>query len=307
MELEDRIDELWQLLRADSPRGAGVRRRVAAMAAMAAFLLALLASVGFLTIVLFLVAIGAAGTGVVGIVLLGRRHAPQLVDRGSVVRARTAEVAAVSEAATKKAATEIGRFASRAGTDARASIHEHIPRLRSRWSRTQAALVGQLPVVIAEARRHFDAAAAHLPKPDDGWPTREPVDYHREALRANAAGSQLRRDGAYAEAAEQHRVALELFRQLGDRRAEALTLNNLALALDRVGDSIALDLFEEAATILGELGEDQQEGQVIANLALAFRRRGRDEQSAEVLEIALGKLNPDSQEYRRLDELRRAS
>jgi hypothetical protein len=86
-----------------------------------------------------------------------------------------------------------------------------------------------------------------------------------------------------------------------------LTLNNLALALDRAGDPGALGLFEEAAAILGELGEDQQEGEVIANLALAFRRRGSEERSAEVLELALGKLNPESQAYRKVEGLRRAS
>jgi tetratricopeptide (TPR) repeat protein len=139
------------------------------------------------------------------------------------------------------------------------------------------------------------------------WPTRTPGVRHREALRANAVGLRLRREAAYLEAAEQHRVALALFRDLGDRRSEALTLNNLALALDRAGDGAALDLFEQAATMLGDLGEEQHEGEVIANLALAFRRRGSDERSAEVFELALGKLEPDSQAYRKVENLRRAS
>jgi len=59
--------------------------------------------------------------------------------------------------------------------------------------------------------------------------------------------------------------------------------------------------------MLGELGEEQHEGEVIANLALAFRRRGSDERSAEVFELALGKLEPDSQAYRKVENLRRAS
>jgi hypothetical protein len=59
--------------------------------------------------------------------------------------------------------------------------------------------------------------------------------------------------------------------------------------------------------MLGELGEEQQEGEVIANLALAFRRRGSDERSAEVLELALEKLNPESQAYQKVESLRRAS
>ncbi|TMK69829.1 MAG: hypothetical protein E6G50_10935 [Actinobacteria bacterium] len=95
--------------------------------------------------------------------------------------------------------------------------------------------------------------------------------------------------------------------EIGDRRAEALTLNNLALALERGGDARALALFEESATILGELGDEQNEGQVIANLALAFRRRGQEQESVEALETALAKLEPESNAYRKAERLRRAS
>ena len=98
-----------------------------------------------------------------------------------------------------------------------------------------------------------------------------------------------------------------MFREIGDRRAEALTLNNLALALERGGDARALALFEESATILGELGDEQNEGQVIANLALAFRRRGQEQESVEALETALAKLEPESNAYRKAERLRRAS
>jgi tetratricopeptide (TPR) repeat protein len=158
-----------------------------------------------------------------------------------------------------------------------------------------------------QALRHARAVPSRLRIPAIPRVKSAPIDRRRDALRLNVAGVQLRRDGAYLEAAEEHRLAAALFRELGDRRSEALTLNNLALALDRAGDATALDLFEEAATILGELGEEQHEGQVIANLGMAYRRRGREEQSAEVLELALGKLSPDSQEYRKVEDLRRAS
>jgi tetratricopeptide (TPR) repeat protein len=179
-----------------------------------------------------------------------------------------------------------------------------LPQLRSGYARLQAAAARQLAATKTQAQSHMRAASAavHAREP---WAT--PVTRDKEAVRANAAGAQLRRDGAYAEAAEQHRTALAIFRELGDRRAEALTLNNLALALDRAGDSAALDLFEESAAILADLGEKQQEGEVIANLALAFRRRGSEERSAEVLELALEKLNPESQAYRKIEGLRRAS
>lgn len=135
----------------------------------------------------------------------------------------------------------------------------------------------------------------------------QPIDRQREALRLNAAGARLRRAGAYDDAAEQHRQALGLFHDLGDQHSEALTLNNLALALDHAGDETALELFERAATTLGRLGDDEHEGQVIANLALAFRRRGEAEKSEDALDTALAKLRPESDAYRKVQSLKRAS
>src|SRR6185437_6945582 len=135
----------------------------------------------------------------------------------------------------------------------------------------------------------------------------KPIDRQREALRLNAAGARMRRAGDYDDAAVQHRQALTLFHDLGDQHSEALTLNNLALALDHAGDETALELFERAATTLGELGDDQHEGQVIANLALAFRRRGETEKSEDALDTALTKLRPESDAYRKVQSLRAAS
>jgi len=73
------------------------------------------------------------------------------------------------------------------------------------------------------------------------------------------------------------------------------------------GVSAHRELFERAATTLGQLGDEQHEGQVIANLALAFRRRGEDEKSEDALDAALAKLRPESDAYRKVQSLRRAS
>lgn len=133
------------------------------------------------------------------------------------------------------------------------------------------------------------------------------VERRTVAINANARGTERRRAGDYEDAADQHRLALAIFRALGDRHAEALTLNNLALALDHAGDPTALDLFEAAATILGALGDEQYEGQVITNLALALRRRGSESQCAAALDTALDKLDPKTTAYRKVESLRRAS
>jgi hypothetical protein len=259
------------------------------------------------------------GTSVVAAVSRGTSAAVAAVSRGvsvavaAVSRSSSATVTGVSRgtstaaAAVSRGASATGRSGSSAVFAVRCTAASRLPELRTRYLNAQAAVGHGLSSAATRTQQHARAAAAGVRARREASPTRTPVADDREALRANSAGTQLRRDGAYSEAAEQHRHALALYRELGNRRSEALTLNNLALALDRAGDPGALDLFEEAAAILAELGEQQQEGEVIANLALAFRRRGSAERSAEVLEIALGKLNPESQAYRKVEGLRRAS
>jgi hypothetical protein len=340
--LADRTDPIWQVFRADSPSGARLRRRVAAIAAMVAFLLALLATVGFLRVVLVVVAIAAVGAGLGALVLVFGRYGAQLVGFGNAALRCVRTVGSSTWAALSQGISRLAGSGSRVVVVARQSGEAQLPKLRSRYARVHAAAGRTIVAGTTQTRRHARAATGQLPHlrsryvrlqasagrrlatartqvqghvraaksavhAREPWATRPPIDRDKEGLRANAAGTQLRRDGAYAEAAEQHRVALAIFRELGDRRSEALTLNNLALALDRAGDPGALDLFEESAAILSDLGERQQEGEVIANLALAFRRRGSEERSAEVLEIALGKLNPESQAYRKVEGLCRAS
>jgi tetratricopeptide (TPR) repeat protein len=135
------------------------------------------------------------------------------------------------------------------------------------------------------------------------------LEPQREALRLNAVGTQHRRNGRYDEAVECHRRALDILRQLGDRRAVALTQSNLALALSHAGDDEwAIGLFEEAAATLRDLGDDEHEAQIMANLGLAHRRHGRREEGDNVLELALTKLSPESSAYHTIEaELRRAS
>jgi tetratricopeptide (TPR) repeat protein len=102
--------------------------------------------------------------------------------------------------------------------------------------------------------------------------------------------------------------ALEIFRRLGERRSEAPTLNNLALALVATGETdAAVERFEESLAILRELEDEQREGKVIANLGLTLLKRGDDERARELLATALEKLPPESPAAHRVEaELRRA-
>jgi tetratricopeptide (TPR) repeat protein len=136
------------------------------------------------------------------------------------------------------------------------------------------------------------------------------VDPRREARRLNTLGAQLRREGAYDQAAEQHRAALAIVRELGDEHAEAMTLNNLALALVHTDGGVpaAIEGFEHALDLLRGLRDEVHEGQVIANIASVRRRQGRDEDADSLLNAALDKLPPESEAYRQIEEqLRRAS
>ena len=134
-------------------------------------------------------------------------------------------------------------------------------------------------------------------------------DRRRRALTLNERGAQLSRAGEPDQAAEQHRVALAIVRDLGDQQAEALTLNSLGLALAQGGaEAAALQQFEEALAVLRRIGDKEHEGQVIANLGLVHRRQGRSEEAASLLHAALDKLPPESSAYRRVEQqLRRAS
>lgn len=131
----------------------------------------------------------------------------------------------------------------------------------------------------------------------------------RQALQLNALGAELRRRGDYEEAAQKHRLALAIVRDLGDEQAEALTLNNLALALAQGGaQAEAVQHLEQALVILHKLGDEQHEWRVLANLGIVHRRQGHSEQAVNLLHEALGRLPPESSDYRQVEkELRRAS
>jgi tetratricopeptide (TPR) repeat protein len=135
------------------------------------------------------------------------------------------------------------------------------------------------------------------------------VGRRRRAIQLNERGAELRRRGNPAHAAAQHRVALEIIRDLGDEQAEALTLNSLGLALAQGGaEEEAVEHLEYARHVLHQIGDELHEGQVIANLGLVYRRQGESEQASVLFQEALDRLPPDSPAYRHvMEELLRAS
>ena len=126
---------------------------------------------------------------------------------------------------------------------------------------------------------------------------------------AQRAGSRAcARKGSFEQALEVGQQALELFRALGDRRGEALTLNGIGLTQARMGDEAgALDSYETAVALLTELGDSHGAGRVLANMGALESGQGHDEQARAYLHDALERLEPGSVEHdRTAQQLRRA-
>ena len=110
----------------------------------------------------------------------------------------------------------------------------------------------------------------------------------------------LRGQGRLEDAVEPIEEALEIFRRVGDRRGEAVTLNRLGLTQARIGDEAgALDSYEAAVAILTELGDSHGAGRVLANLGALQRGQGHEEQARATWIDALERLEPGSPEHDR--------
>jgi len=295
----ERIKAFWGVVRESSAAGARLRRRIAATGAMALLMGGLLVAIGLGAFVLALLTALLIAIAVVALVAVwphARRHLGVWIRR---LRERGRTIVAALLPLWRQTLFHAERAIRRA----------------SRSSAVTAASVGRTAAIVAHSAAESGSRTAHGLM-QTGLSTtvrlasRVPqTDARRKALQLNAAGTQYRRDGRYDEAVECHRRALELLRALDDRQAVALTQSNLALALSHAGDDgWAIGLFEEAAAILRELGDEEHEAQIIANLGVAHRRHGRREEGDNVLELALSKLTPASSAYQAIEaELRRAS
>lgn len=280
MRTNEWLNAWWTIAREDSAEGKTLRRRVAAINAMVFLFCGFLLAIGLRVVVLVFFAGLLVALAAVLVIAAMPRARPWLARSRPVLRARVGA----------------GRAA-----------------LAPRWREARRSTGSGL----ASARRRlsgFAATAYESGKQAEAKITARlasrlsSMDPRREALRLNAAGSEYRRNGHFAAAAECHRRALEILRELDDRRAIALTESNLALALSHAGDDHwAIGLFEEAAATLRELGDEEHEAQIMANLGLAHRRHGRDDEAESFLRLALTKLSPASTAYRTIEsELVRA-
>lgn len=286
----DGINTLWSLVRASSAGGQRRRRRVGAGTALTMLMSGLLTAIGLGIVVLAFAAVVLVVLGGVGTARARTAYWAQVRLRGGRIADAVLRRSGIVLAEARTGLRHVRRLASSklACLRLRASGLAKVCADHASGARRHLATSGEAAVTrIRAGVVHMQHQ--HLPQGT------QPIDPQGEALRLNASGTRHRRNGAHAQAAELHRRALKILRGLDDRRAVALTQNNLALALSHVGNDIdAIALFEEAAATLRELGEREHEGRIIANLGLAHRRHGRYEQSENVLQLALTKLTPAS-------------
>ena len=91
----------------------------------------------------------------------------------------------------------------------------------------------------------------------------------------------------WADWVETHRIALASAQRSGDRRAEALVLNNLGIGYARRHLAEAVGSFEQALDIRREIGDEYGEAQTASNLADTYSRIGRGDEALDLLKRAL--------------------
>ena len=288
MRTTEQINSFWELARERSVEGEVLRRRIRAIGAIAVGLCGFLLAIGLGVVVLVFLAGIVVSVAVAALLTLwprlrsfGGNGIAHIRDRSRAIRGQ---------------AVPLWRNVAGAAGMALVEARKHGNAL----ARAAAALGYRVGRGVGQAGRAATLRFA---------PRAARRDPKGEAIRLNATGTQQRRSGRYHEAVECHRQALEILRALGDRRGVALTQSNLALAVSHTGDDVwAVGLFEEAAATLRELGDEEHEARIMANLGVTHRRHGRPEEGDNVLELALSKLSPASSAYQAIEaELRRAS
>ena len=325
MHLGERVKAFWTRVRERSTAGARLRRRIVATGGMGLFTGGFLVAIGYGAIVLSVlaaalvaivtVAFAAAWPQLQSVLGAGlRRLRRHILTTAAAARPLCRQTWSRAEPRIRRVYQSGVRTGATASRRAVAFTRRGVATLPPLWRQMRLHTEPRVRGAYRLCVRTGASANRWALQRAQGTTVRitsrtRHTDPRRHALRLNAAGAQYRRDGLYDHAVDCHRRALEIFRALDDRKAVALTQSNLALALSHAGDdNWAIGLFEEAAATLRELGDEEHEAQIIANLGLAHRRHGRREEGDNVLELALSKLPPASSEYQAIEaELRRAS
>ena len=247
------------------------RRRLAAVAAFCVFWGAFLVTIGFPPLVVLAVLGGIVL--VAAIHVEGRRAA-------AAVRPRLRRASAVASRFDWQRYAAVGRLGAQAAARAGGRAAASASSLAATASKRTVAVAGSAVSAVESAQGRHAAA--------------------REARRLNEQAAALRHEGKVEQAVEVGERALELVRTVGDRRAEALTLNGIGLAQARAGDEVAaLDSYETAVALLSELGDRHGAGLVLANLGVLHKVQGHEDEAREAWVGALERLEPGTPEHER--------
>lgn len=104
----------------------------------------------------------------------------------------------------------------------------------------------------------------------------------------NAAGIMARTCGRYASSFKYLEQALAFRRSLGDRRGEAIALNNLAVSARDQADYSKVEYYcRQSLSIVGEIGDKNLEALGLMNLGVALRGQAQNEAAREYFQHSL--------------------
>lgn len=149
------------------------------------------------------------------------------------------------------------------------------------WSKTHDAAGG---LQLASDLWRFWQVKGHAKEMldwfDEVLPQAQALPERLRAEASNAAGSMARTCGQYAKARRLYETSLALQRQLGQRRGEAVALNNLCLiARDLHDHGAVLQQGHAGLAIAREIGERHLEALALMHLGTALNGVGRPEEA----------------------------
>ncbi len=101
-------------------------------------------------------------------------------------------------------------------------------------------------------------------------------------------GVALYNQADYQGAIKKFAEALTIYQEIGDRQAEGITLNNIGLIYDTLGQyEQALDYDQQALTIMRQLSDQDGEGRMLNDIGLVYRSLGQYQKALDFLQQAL--------------------
>ncbi len=113
-------------------------------------------------------------------------------------------------------------------------------------------------------------------------------DRNSQAQYLGSLGSAYRDLSLIKQGMKYYRLALKIYRDLGDKTGEGVTLGRIGIAHRLSGQAQpAIEHLEEALTIARQVGNQRTEGINLANLGIAYRLVGKSDKAIDHLQQAL--------------------